>query len=156
MRRRSRVLRVAKWGGVVVCGLLLVAYFVGFLRLSAWVSSDGAHYLYTHRGEFVYRWGQPPKYSLGGRRGFWSDPLYETPSPVWWPPVSVTKKFTFIKVLTVHVRIWIILAAIGLPTAFVWRLDRKRRPLPGHCPCGYDLRDNVSGTCPECGVEVRA
>ena len=21
----------------------------------------------------------------------------------------------------------------------------------GHCPCGYDRRGNVSGTCPECG-----
>ena len=22
---------------------------------------------------------------------------------------------------------------------------------PGHCPCGYDLHGNESGTCPECG-----
>ena len=22
---------------------------------------------------------------------------------------------------------------------------------PNHCPCGYDLTGNTSGTCPECG-----
>ena len=45
-----------------------------------------------------------------------------------------------------------LLAAI-LSTVLAWHLDR--RPLPGHCPCGYDLRGNVSGVCPECGVEAK-
>ena len=27
---------------------------------------------------------------------------------------------------------------------------------PGHCRCGYDLRGNASGVCPECGIEVQA
>ena len=35
------------------------------------------------------------------------------------------------------------------------RFDRgHRRAKPGHCPCGYDLRGNESGTCSECGVQV--
>ncbi len=41
--------------------------------------------------------------------------------------------------------------AVAVPTLLVWWFGRKR-PLPGHCPCGYDLTGNVSGTCPECGV----
>ncbi len=41
------------------------------------------------------------------------------------------------------------LIAFAIPTGLFFYLDR--RPLPGHCPCGYDLRGNVSGTCPECG-----
>ena len=35
------------------------------------------------------------------------------------------------------------------------RLRRGRRPLSGHCPCGYDLTGNVSGVCPECGMTTR-
>ena len=46
---------------------------------------------------------------------------------------------------------WLLSITIALPTALLFRLDR--RLLPGHCPGGYDLRGNVSGTCPECGRE---
>ncbi len=41
---------------------------------------------------------------------------------------------------------------LAVPTLLMWWLDRPRRLLPGHCPCGYDLTGNVSGTCPECGA----
>ena len=46
-------------------------------------------------------------------------------------------------------------AAVAIPTLLVWRLAPPWPP-PGHCPCGYNLTGNVSGTCPECGVEVQA
>ena len=39
------------------------------------------------------------------------------------------------------------------------RMARKRAESvpPGHCPtCGYDLRGNTSGVCPECGAEAQA
>ncbi len=41
-------------------------------------------------------------------------------------------------------------AAVAVPTLLAWRFWPKP-PKPGHCPCGYDLTGNVSGTCPECG-----
>ena len=44
-------------------------------------------------------------------------------------------------------------ALIGMPMFYAWWCDR-RRVLPGHCPCGYDLTGNVSGTCSECGRET--
>ncbi len=47
---------------------------------------------------------------------------------------------------------WLLVVVVGVPTAVLWWLDRRRFP-PGHCPrCGYDLTGNVSGVCPECGA----
>jgi hypothetical protein len=46
------------------------------------------------------------------------------------------------------------LAALGA-TVWAWLAYRRRRDrdLPGHCrACGYDLKGNVSGVCPECGA----
>ena len=48
--------------------------------------------------------------------------------------------------------IWTVLL-VAIPTVVLFRFD-CRMP-PGHCPCGYDLTGNVSGTCPECGHEVK-
>ena len=45
----------------------------------------------------------------------------------------------------------LVAAVVGAPFAML------RRPpvLEGHCvSCGYDLRGNVSGRCPECGTPV--
>ena len=53
------------------------------------------------------------------------------------------------------VPLWLILAAVSAPTAFLWYRDRRQPK--GHCPsCGYDLTGNVSGVCPECGTNARS
>ena len=49
--------------------------------------------------------------------------------------------------------------ALPVAAACCWRLAtrsrRRLRELPGHCDgCGYDLRGNASGVCPECGTPV--
>ena len=42
------------------------------------------------------------------------------------------------------------------PLAACVRLARRRRKNAGLCTaCGYNLTGNVSGVCPECGVEIR-
>ena len=49
--------------------------------------------------------------------------------------------------------IYALFAAVATPTLPAWRFWLK--PVkPGHCRCGYDLTGNVSGTCPECGLET--
>ena len=48
--------------------------------------------------------------------------------------------------------LWIPLLIVAVPTAIVWRRDRRRMS-PGHCPtCHYNLTGNTSGICPECGT----
>lgn len=49
---------------------------------------------------------------------------------------------------------WIPVTFLGASMVLLWWLDR-RRARPGLCTaCGYDLTGNVSGTCPECGLEI--
>jgi predicted amidophosphoribosyltransferase len=44
---------------------------------------------------------------------------------------------------------------VAIPTAFLWRRDRRRYP-PGHCrQCGYNLTGNESGICSECRVHYQ-
>ena len=45
-------------------------------------------------------------------------------------------------------------AAVAIATLALWWFGRPPRIRPGHCPCGYDLRGNVSGVCPECGKKA--
>ena len=47
--------------------------------------------------------------------------------------------------------LWIVFAAVSVPTAIIWIWSSP--PRPGHCvSCGYDLTGNKSGRCPECGT----
>jgi hypothetical protein len=52
---------------------------------------------------------------------------------------------------TIRLPLWIPLLIVAIPTALVFRRDRRRIR---HCPCGYDLTGNTSGVCPECGVKT--
>jgi hypothetical protein len=48
------------------------------------------------------------------------------------------------------------LAAAAVYALYRPRERRRRRRAMGQCvACGYDLRGNVSGLCPECGARAR-
>jgi hypothetical protein len=45
----------------------------------------------------------------------------------------------------------------GLTAAIVDSFTRPKPPRPGRCrSCDYDLTGNVSGVCPECGMQINA
>ncbi len=50
--------------------------------------------------------------------------------------------------------IWFAFSTVATPLS---RWLQRRTPAAGHCVgCGYNLRGNVSGVCPECGTEISA
>ena len=53
-----------------------------------------------------------------------------------------------------HFPLYALFASVAIPTLLAWRFWPKP-PKPGHCRCGYNLKGNTSGVCPECGVEVQ-
>ena len=152
MRRRSRLLQGAKWGGVVLCVVLAAAWGVSRGRALRWVIlakpwyeiriTNGRLDLFGPKDwewEYYSIEGDMPRISISPYAG--TGQLYVHGVPTTQPLRRAT------------ISLWIPLLFVVIPTAFLFYRDH-RRPRPGCCPCGYDLTGNVSGRCPECGSAV--
>jgi len=96
--------------------------------------------------------------SIGGG-GF----MYQSHLPKGWPQYyfsmiqsDASPSFSFWaltfaspKGMALQMPTWMLIWITGLPTLALYLASR--RPLPGHCRCGYNLTGNTSGICPECG-----
>lgn len=75
-----------------------------------------------------------------------------------WFPTS--DKFPYTTVKSVVVPHWLAIVVVGGPVwigsiPFVRSIRARGRARRGLCPkCAYNLANNVSGTCPECGTKV--
>ena len=142
MRRRSRLLRIAKWGGAAACGVVSLARVISFF-VTLEFRFDGVSSCALYAG-CIY-WDDGYYVSMERPDGWYVDrthaPMQIFVLPRW------NGRFRFL------VPLWIVMVLGGAVTGLLFRLHR-RRPAPGHCRCGYDLTGNVSGTCPECGVEA--
>lgn len=146
MRRRMR--STIKWGGTALTVLLLIVWVgSGF----AHVSVGGARPLDIgiQDGVFHCSWERPLNnrpfsrlYSYGRTVGHrrWVQWFH-----VWTVPTSGGTR------TSVYVPIWFVAGLVGSPTVWLWLRDRRRAP-GLCCKCGYDLRGNTSGVCPECGA----
>ncbi|MBN1513182.1 MAG: hypothetical protein JXB13_14295 [Phycisphaerae bacterium] len=151
MQRPSRFRRIAKWTGLVLCTLVVVAWGVSLIWWVTWTSWDGT---------------SSRDHSLGGGcievevfigtdtfvRGWQIDPTYvlATTSPFGfcWPYVYWEETSR-----DIQIPLWIPFVLLAVPTALLWWRDRK--PPLGHCQhCGYNLTGNLSGVCPECGKQL--
>ena len=149
--RRRRARWWLKWAGISVC---LVALLLWSLRVVE-LALDGANvpgYPLAAGHVTIFRdqnglqcraWSvtartNAPLWALAKWGICW--PRYETSGGPYRSP-------------RVELPLSSVVVLVGLPTAYLWWRDR--RPPPGHCQkCGYNLTDNVSGVCPECGTEV--
>jgi hypothetical protein len=165
MRRRTWSKRALKWTGAALCLLVLALWFgsIRFPVMLQWDWSDVALY----RGSVTVNvsWG-----SIEGE----SAPLPDRPLKLWQVPRCVWSSWNsygftlpnyervvagygrgLLGQTTVTLPLWIILVVCLIPTLiFAWL---NRAFPPGRCrQCGYDLRGNVGGVCPECGTPTDA
>ena len=164
MRRRGRVLRVAKWVATVACGLCVAAFVISLWcnvgvemarpAAYAWVAYVGGGCIYYGFGATRVRFARASRVELQITGHRYDDVFVEKPQgPVRWTPTF--KPYRGTTAGFVRMPLWTILLTLLVPTTFLWRRDRHRR-LPGHCrQCGYNLTGNVSGRCPECGRHWR-
>jgi hypothetical protein len=138
MPEHSRIRRILKWAGLVVCGLISLLWVITFFRefgyagaRTAFTIGPGYFGIFFHEPFLVQGWFFVPT---------------ESSFRCWWPiPHLCGNHFLF--------PFSLLLVVIAIPTAFLFWRDR--RIPPGHCQsCGYNLRGNVSGVCPECGTPV--
>ena len=132
--RRSRVRRVAKWAGLIVCVLLLAVFALSGRYMISWRGKHGPFLalvcggLYWYDGVAPYGW---QVFRHGGRFAW-----------ALWPVANLPGNTA---------PLWVPFAIVALLTAFLWNHDRRIQP--GHSRrCGYNLTGNVSGRCPECGA----
>ena len=161
-----RLRRVLKWAGLVVCVLIVASWCVSVIWAVAYVRGFSSF----HGREFSGREFSEIESMLAIMSGAAEVWLVPAPSP---PPGDVVVDgfarwvvqrrrqrlsgmrwlptwYESPRLMCVIIPLWMPLAAVGVPTAILWRRDR--RPPKGHCQtCGYDLTGNVSGVCPECG-----
>jgi hypothetical protein len=139
---------VAKWTGLGLCVAVLLVW-----GLSLFV---GAGTPIGERGFIGV---------TGGRLYFGAVDSYRTTMPrarigvsAWlgagfaWPEVL---RLPQNNLLRIAIPLWLLIAIGVVLTAALFHLDRRRIG-PGLCTeCGYDLTDNTSGICSECGTKVR-
>ena len=53
--------------------------------------------------------------------------------------------------IEIYTPMWLWCLLLLAPTVWLWYREARRHSLAGCEHCGYDLRGNVSGRCPECG-----
>ncbi len=128
---------------ILITGTLLSVLIAAAFTASAWwrahLAIPGGPFIGVHAGGLELYWN-----TLAGRPG--------------WMRHGAGLRFALVGVTRVNgftLPLIYPLLSVAVPTLLVWRFWPK--PVkPGHCRCGYDLRGNTSGVCPECGIEVQA
>jgi hypothetical protein len=136
---------LAKWAGLAAVIIVLLAWAASTLFPAGW--SFDRWRVESFGGLIVLMaWGDGPGFKtstpyLLAHRGQWG---------LEWPSLSGRGATLFYATLPW----WVVCLFAGLPTAGLWLL--ARRPFGrGRCRrCGYDLRGNTLGVCPECGAGV--
>lgn len=152
MKKPRRIRRILKWAGVVGCTA------IGAAAIASWwiawgynvcKSPGGAGWGFgVGRGGIVLCVGAETMYG----HGWYCYKLRPIDRGVRWSPYY--RNFAPRRVWDVGTPLWIPFLLTATPTAFLLWRDRRRIP-PGHClKCGYNLKGNVSGVCPECGTKI--
>ena len=136
-RRRLRTFTL--WTGSLLCVLIAAAFVVSAWWWMAVEVRGGGPFIGIYAGAINY--SQSPVLGGTGVRRNWTGLRFALLGRTTSSGFTLPLIYPF--------------AAVAIPTLLASRFWPKP-PKPGHCRCGYDLRGNESGVCPECGNEVHA
>jgi hypothetical protein len=148
--------------GLVGCVLTVLVFATSLLWVVVyqWWDDGDLHVVYANPGQLGYATFYRHRDLLRTVQQWAPEGLKISPASKWeWTSKDMLQR----PVLTmqnigaspepdvdVMVPLWSVFAVLALPTVFLWYRDR--RPPRGHCQrCGYNLKGNLSGVCPECG-----
>ena len=170
MKRRLRLLRVAKWGGLGLSVIALLLWLSSAVWMIEYRWSRGTSIygisitagcvgvleevkpdLFLSGEDAIQDERQRPRQLREIAANSWRVQRQDT-GGLWmnWPALWAGE----LGGTVTYVPFWMPFIVIMIPTAILWWCDRPPRLRPGHCTCGYNLTGNVSGTCPECGRET--
>ena len=146
--RRQFTRRRLKWVGLVVAIVIAIVYL-----MSVWwsahvgrVGENGSYGVWVDDGAFgVMRLRGQAEASgtvgveFGAAEGASVQPWFD------WRGYGA--------IVPVQIPFWFPLLLIGVPTAYLWRTDRRAKPWQCR-KCRYDLRGLDGGVCPECGTPI--
>lgn len=148
---RKRLRSTIKWGGTVLTVLLLVVWVGSAWWWAKWTCNFPNVDLGVGRGRVVVEinppdgWGRMTAFGRGEETAieFWVD--WDVHREIYGPRAGRVSD------VWVAIPLWMLALLCGV-TAFQMHYSDRRRP-NGCCrKCGYDLRGNASGVCPECGA----
>lgn len=146
MNARSKLRRLMKGIELATCGLTAAALVFSYVHplYPTWLKPDATWFVGLGHGCIE---GHYPAGVLVHQSGWlFRSQVHACWLPRFWRISTLTGRTCWYALLP----LWAVFAAVSVPTAVLWRLDR--RPPRGHCQsCGYDLTGNTSGVCPECG-----
>ena len=133
-RLRTVLCRITKWIGLVFCIMVVVVWFLSHARPYRAVLWDRYH-IDLEAGVIT---------SMTLEKERW----YDATTRLYYGTIrSNTNSW-------IRIPCWAVFMCVAFPTALLFWRDRRRIP-DGHCQkCGYNLKGNVSGLCPECGTIV--
>ncbi len=166
--RRGRVRWAAKWAGLalsVTCLLVIVAsHFYKAERLDdrpgSWLRRITVFYgglelqIDTSEDAWSADLDRVPglrAYTRTLERRTLARNVYRRRGWLWVPDWEHRSLISGVLV-TVHVPLWMVQVVLAVPTAWLWRRDRRRARAGLCAACGYDLAGLApSAPCPECG-----
>jgi hypothetical protein len=157
MPRLSRQLRICKWAGTLGCLLIVTAFVWSMFWMASysWMTKGAAYVVTLSDGLMTLGRDSLQPFCFPGWQLESQGELWQSRFPF---PVVPSIRQPLPGYHLVILPLWLPLLVLLIPTlAFLVRdaWTARRRPRPGFCrQCDYDLTGNVSGRCPECGLEI--
>lgn len=147
-RWRSRRARAGFWCAVGVIACLLLATIASLWWTIERKDLTGGSRIAVAAGSLhIARFRITFFTSSGSPGSAWVVERTDGPPQLWFEHQSVPGPLSYTRI-----PLWIPLVLLAAATTYLW--FRGRGFGPGRCAaCGYDLRNNVSAICPECGKD---